>query len=710
MKSSQKEPDSLALPTLRADLRIRQGAPTPDGVPTWTIYDPVRNKYFQIGWASLQMLSHWSAGSADQLIEHLASHTTCQVAHKDVEELIKFLYANNLTCESPTGSSRDFVAQSQAGDRHCLIWLIHNYLFFRIPLCRPDRFLTATLPIVSLFFTKTVGGIVVLLGVLGLFLAGRQWEAFTHTFLHFFSIQGMVVYGVALCGIKIFHELGHAYTAARYGCRVPTMGVAFLVLFPVLYTDTTDAWRLTSRRERLMIAAAGMITELGIAIVATVLWSFLPEGMWRSVAFVVATTSWVVGLTINLNPFLRFDGYYMLSDWLGVPNLQDRSFALGQWKLRELLFAIDQPPPERVTPVLRFKMIAYAWSVWVFRFFLFLSIAFLVYHFFFKLLGIILFAVEILWFIVLPIAREIRTWWNIKSLITRTRRSWLTATGVILLGILAFFPWSTRVSIPAVLEAAEWATVFAPAPARIVAISVNEGQQVKEGDVLVVLEAPEIDKDIALTKKRIDVLRMQARRQPATAKELADRQVVAQEFEARIAELNGLLEQQENLVITAPMTGVVTDLDNSLHAGRWVNEELPLAYIVESGELALHGLAPETELTRLAVGQPARFFADDPMRSMVKAQIQEIRHVDEGSLNVPYLASTFGGGVAVRQDDEGKFEPESSVYRVKLEILENQFSWNQAVRGVIHVTGTPQSFAGWVKDRVAAVLIRESSF
>ena len=710
MMRTELRTKDFKLPPLREDLQIVQGAPTDDGTPTWTIVDPVRNKYFQIGWTPYQLLTRWASGSAERLIAKVTSETTCQVTEEDVRELLKFLYVNNLTRDSATGKSTGFEAQAKAARKDWLTWLVHNYLFFRIPLVRPDRFLIATLPFVHPVFTKTARWLFVLLGIIGFYLVGRQWETFLNTFQYFFTVQGVVLYVLALCFVKILHELGHAYTATRYGCRVPTMGIAFMVLFPVLYTDTTGAWRLTSRRQRLLIGVAGTVMELGLATLATLLWSFLPDGVLRSVAFVVATTSWVMGLMINLNPFLRFDGYYILSDWLGVPNLQDRSFAFGRWKLRELLFATGGPPPEQISAALRTKLIVYAWGVRVYRFFLFLGIALLVYYFFFKVLGVVLFAVEILWFIVLPIAREVKVWWEMKGTITQTSRFWVSSAVLVALVALAVIPWPTRVSIPAVLEATPHATVFAPAPGRIVEVSVQEGRRVTQGDLLFTLEAPVIEKDIALTKKRIGVLELRARRQAANPEDLAQNQVVAAALKTRFSQLKGLTEKRDNLLLRAPISGVVTDLVDSLHPGRWVNEELPLAFLVDPELKELRAFAPESEVARLGVGQDARFIPDDPTRGSIEARIRDIRHVDERSFNLPYLASVFGGDVPVRRDAEGTLRPETSVYRVRLEILGAPPSWNQAVRGRLHVDGRPWSVAERVWDRVASVLIRESGF
>ena len=92
------------------------------------------------------------------------------------------------------------------------------------------------------------------------------------------------------------------------------------VFFPFLYTDTTDAWRLRNHKERLLINFAGILTELHLALFATFAWAILPDGGLKSVAFFIATTSWISSLAINVSPFMRFDGYYVFSDWLKAEN------------------------------------------------------------------------------------------------------------------------------------------------------------------------------------------------------------------------------------------------------------------------------------------------------------------------------------------------------------------------------------------------------
>jgi putative peptide zinc metalloprotease protein len=145
MKLTTVPKQEVELPPLREDLRIIAGAPAADGSPTWVIADPVRGKYFQIGWAAYQILSRWSGHSAEVVLSQIHADTTCRATAQDIDELLRFLYRNHLMRDPPQGGYRAYAAQAEAARPQWLMWLVHHYLFFQIPLVRPDRFLRATL-------------------------------------------------------------------------------------------------------------------------------------------------------------------------------------------------------------------------------------------------------------------------------------------------------------------------------------------------------------------------------------------------------------------------------------------------------------------------------------------------------------------------------------------------------------------------------------
>ena len=707
MMNTSSAPQDWPLPPLRDDLHILRGTPTPEGVPTWNILDPVRHQYFQIGWAAFQMLSQWQVGMAKQLVSQVSGTTTAKVTLADVRELMDFLYRHNLTREAPMGGGKGLHEQAERGKQHWLLKILHSYLFFRLPLVNPDRFLRATLPIVAPCFSLTALFVVAVLGVIGLVGVVRQWEMFSGTFLYFFSPQGLTAYVLGLIGVKVLHELGHAYTAVKYGCTVQTMGVGFLVMVPVLYTDTTDSWRLTSRRQRAAIAAAGTVVELSLAALATFFWHVAPDGVIRSVLFVLATTSWVMGLLINMNPLLRFDGYYVFSDWVGLPNLQGRAFALGQWKMREWLFAWGDDPPEILSRFRERLLISYAWAIWVYRAGMFIGIALLVYHFFFKVVGIILFLVEIGWFLAWPVWQEVRAWWRRREEVAQSVRGRLVMAALVILLIAGWLPLDKTVAIPAVLEAQDRASLFAPAPAKIRTVLIQEGETVNAGQPLLVLDSPDLDRRVQMIQERIAGLEVRLQREAAYQEDRDDHQVLWETLRGEHNELEGINALREQLVIRAPFSGTVTDLNPSLYPGRWVNAKEPLAHVVgQTGEM-IHAFATEEQHARLFMGNEGWFYPDDWMRPARRGWIRDLRQVDEAQVVVPYVASIYSGSIPVRQDEQGALHAEHSVYRVELNVEDDLLRGNQVIRGVVRVEGMGESVFGRLWTRALSILIRE---
>lgn len=266
----------------------------------------------------------------EAISEQVSQHGLFTVSVDDIQHLLQFLVGHNLLQSRGSEAVQRLVGQAKAAHHHWSTWLIHHYLFFKILLLRPDRLLARTYPALRWIYQPMVLYVLMALVLVNLYLLIDRWDMFSRTFLHFFSTEGFVYYAVALTLTKTLHELGHAYTAHRYGCRVSAMGVAFLVMMPVLYTDASDAWKLTSRRQRLAIGFGGIAAEVGLAVLCTTLWHFLPDGPLRSSVFLMATTTWVMTLFINLNPLMRFDGYFLLSDYWGIENLQNRAFALAR--------------------------------------------------------------------------------------------------------------------------------------------------------------------------------------------------------------------------------------------------------------------------------------------------------------------------------------------------------------------------------------------
>jgi putative peptide zinc metalloprotease protein len=654
-------------------------------------------------------------GAVERAVAQLRHHGMDEHAiHAVLQQVIEFAYSNLLTIDKIEDGDVVFARHTARARRAWWRQLVDNYLFFRIPLVRPGRFLARTAPSVAWLYSRQSLIAFALLALVNLLLVAREWDMFLATLQEFISWQGVLAYALGLTSVKILHELGHAYTATRYGCRVPSMGVSFLVMFPVLYTDTTSVWKLTSRRKRLAVDCAGVGAELIVASLATSAWLLLPEGALRSVAFVLATSSWLVSLSINLNPFMRFDGYYVLSDLLNMPNLQPRAFALGRWQLREWLFRLGDDPPEDLPRRLRGGMVFYAWLTWAYRFVLFLGIALLVYTMFFKLLGIVLFLVEIGAFILRPMWQEARLWWKRRADVPGgiVRRPWLWLCGFAVL--MLFLPLDRHVSGHAVLSPALAQPLVAGSPARIVEIYVTNGQAVRAGTAIAALSRPEAADREAIQQAQIARLEAQLARIPGNAEDLANRAVLERELATARAALVGTRQRDQRLILRAPSDGVVTDLTSDLHAGRWVNGSEVVARVVDPNRWDVLAFVSEEDAKRLVPRAGARFVPDGALLGSRPARVSSISTSAIRTVDPPALASRFGGPILVDPPSEaaqGELRPRVPLYRVQLVTPLDRSSpdFVQPVLGKAIISAEPESVgARWLRQ-IMIIFRREAS-
>ncbi|MFV0367856.1 MAG: HlyD family efflux transporter periplasmic adaptor subunit [Hyphomicrobiaceae bacterium] len=694
------------LPELRQDVQLHRGLAS-DGRQNWLVYDPVRHRYFQISHRAFRLLSIWQTDSVKAFCAYASSRLEPEVSVDEVNELATFILASNLAAEAAGGDATAYARQEKAS-RPRLFWrVIHNYIFFRVPLVRPHRFLVATLPFVAPLFSRGAALLVISISLVGLYFASRQWDQFVATFLDLLSLEGMFFYGLTLAAVKTLHELGHAYVATRYGVRVNTMGVAFIVFMPILYTDVTDAWRLSQLRHKLAIDAAGIIVEFSLAGMALFLWAFLPDGPVRSAAFITATTSLILGLTINLNPLMRFDGYYLLSDAWKVPNLQARSGALARWWLREKLFSLGDPPPEVLAPRKATGLITYAIATFIYRQFVFIGIALVVFHMFFKVLGVILFSVEILWFIVLPIMRELKEWWHMRARILSSRRSLVSAAVLVCLLALFMVPWNASVAVQAVAFSEPEFVIFAPTSSQVVENHIKDGATIKMGSTLLVLKSPDLEHEIRRAKLNKELTQMRLQRIAGDAMELSDLMTLKGELARNQEKLAGLEKEKARLVVRASHDGVLRDVDYGLNAGDWIDKDTPIARLVTTSAPIARGYIDEDDLWRLAPGADATFVPEDLSIPLAAGKVMAYAKTGSQTIQWPYLASVYGGAMPSDFAPNGSIVPRSGKHLVRVKL--DRQSVHQAMRGTLHIAAQRESIAAAVWRQILRVLVREAS-
>ena len=700
----------MIIPHLRQDLEILRGNSREDGSPAWLLYDAIRNKYFTLGITAFRLIKNWTGGIELKDFEKKINSEGIETNIDEIKSFVNFLQLNNLIVQ-PLGQGVNLLSQQKNSlKKHWLLNLIHSYLFFKIPLFKPDEFLNKFISKVKNLGSKNFRNLIYFFGFIGIFLVIQQYESFAKTFMYFFTFNGLLLYLVTLIFVKCLHELGHAFVAKHFGCRVSAIGIAFLVFFPFLYTDTTDAWRLRNHKERLLINFAGILTELHLALIATFAWAVLPDGGLKSVAFFIATTSWISSLVINVSPFMRFDGYYVFADWLKAENLQPRSFALARWQVRETLFGLNHSPPEELNPSRRWLFIIYAWSTWIYRFFLFIGIALLVYHFAFKVLGIILFVIEIYWFIMAPIVREMKQWLLLKKDIKFNIKTFRLLLFLITLSLLLFAPWKSSLKIPAVFISEQYSKIYAPYPAQIKNIMVKNDDEVKEGQSIIEFYSPKLEDQINSTRTKLELIKTKLNRLSDSAGNMDQYITLQQRLISVNSELSGLLKIQDKMILKSPINGSIKDLDN-LSNGIWVNSRNELFGIVKYGTGQVKGFVKENQIDRFKLNNAAVFIPSDGTHEKINLISKSLDYSAVNALPYLSLSSTYNGPIAVRNDIESEYEnrPETAYYSADFKIV-SKTNIEFELPGYVHIDGYRYSpFIKFFRN-IFSLLIRESGF
>lgn len=688
---------------LREDLHLFESAPERDGTPTWAIQDPVSNRFYRIGWLEYECLLRWP-GDPAAIAHDISRSTALDVDAELVEDFAQFLEQNHLVRPSSQGIERMKQRSNEPGWRHWRWWL-HSYLFVRVPLVRPDRVLRRILPWVEPLFTRTALIILLCMTVLGLVLVARQWDVFTHSVMDLVSPSGIVGFVLALIISKALHELGHALVTTRQGLRVAHMGVAFLVMWPMLYTDTGESWRLRSHRQRLAISIAGVSVELALAGIATLAWALLDDGVLRQSMLYLATTAWILSLALNVSPFMRFDGYFILSDVLNFPNLHERAGAMARTRLRRMVLGLRDPDPEVLSPAAARNLTLFAFATWIYRLGVFLAIAWAVYTFFFKLLGIFLLVVEILWFVLRPIASELAVWKERWPEVTRPRRLVLYGLILVTLTLLAM-PWAFKVDAPAVAHPERQQFVYSPSPAQLV--DFQQPGFVSQGSVLATFQAPDLDAQRARTQATVQALEQRLAGIIADEQGRAHEQATIRRLHEQQAEFQAIQDEAGRLRIAAEFDGHWRDVPPDYHAGTWVDTQTLLGVLVDPSSWVIDAYVEQRTIDRLQPGAPARFHIHGHPR-VVNAHVLFMDTTRTQRLSHTLLDSRYGGPISTQQAGRDEGAPVDALYRVRLKLAE-PLPYQHEVRGTVHIDGEPRSLL-WDGTRwLIGVLIRESGF
>jgi len=351
---------------------------------------------------------------------------------------------------------------------------------------------------------------------------------------------------------------------------------------------------------------------------------------------------------------------------------------------------------------------AYAWSTWVYRFFLFIGIALLVHHIFPKAIGIILFVIEIGIFIALPFWRELKHWWSQKMQILANRRGRATLIlSTLMLGAF-LYPWQSRISAPAIIRPVQQTEIFPITSAQLMEVQVENGAAVQQGQVLAILRSPELEFEHRSALLEVKLAEAQWNRQAASTEDRQLRDIWQDQLSEKRAALKAAETEIARLYVRAPHAGVVSDLPLGLMAGRDVARTDRLMRVVNSSAVELIALPKEVQAMRLSEGASFTFLSDQPGREKLTGYLSEISPTGEQAITEPVFTVMGGGPIAVTEPERGEIIPDIPVLRVQGPI--EGLTALRMDRGFVLIKAKPISPAKIVWKNVMKVLLRETDF
>jgi len=298
----------------------------------WAVKDPVSLKYFHLRgeeYAVLKMLDGRTSIEAvrQRLEEAFASR---RLDDLEIHGFLTTLHRYGLVVADSLGQGERLLERRATRRRSRLYETLVGALAIRLPGINPRRMLDWLEPLGRLLFSRASVAATLVLAVAAALLVLVQFETFRARLPDFQSIvaaSNLPWLAIAVAGTKILHELGHGLACRRAGSDCHEMGVMLLVFTPCLYCNVSDSWMLPSKWQRIAIAAAGMYVELILASVCTFLWWFSQPGLFNSLCMNTMLVCSIGTVLLNGNPLLRYDGYFILSDLVEVPNLRAEATA-----------------------------------------------------------------------------------------------------------------------------------------------------------------------------------------------------------------------------------------------------------------------------------------------------------------------------------------------------------------------------------------------
>ncbi|OHB83409.1 MAG: hypothetical protein A2V98_06430 [Planctomycetes bacterium RBG_16_64_12] len=678
----------------------------------WVVKDPVALAYFHLReeeHAILEMLDgQTSLATIKQRFEE--AFAPLQMSIEQLQAFLGRLHQLGLVLADAPGQGDQLLLRRGRRRRHELIQSLANVLAIRFRGVDPEPFLRRLYPkcrwLFSLWF---LAGCLVFAASAGTLVAVQfdVLQSRLPDFRDFFTARNLITLAAALAVAKVLHELGHALTCKHFGGECHEIGIMFLVFTPCLYCNVSDSWMLSSKWQRIAITAAGILVEVMLASACTFLWWFSEPGLLNTLCLSMMFVCSVNTLLFNGNPLLRYDGYFVLSDIIEVPNLAQQSRALVGRALARFFLGVELPRDRSLPERKRFLLAAYGVASTVYRWFVVIAILWfcgqMVKPYHLELLAQALALIVVVGLFVVPagsLALRLRdpAW---RRRIHRGRAVLTCGILVAALVVIGLIPLPFRVGTPLVLEPEGVHRVYVVVPGTLVE-SVSVGETVAAGQELARLVDRDIDREIMeITGKRnqqrleVENLQLRLAEDPSVASQIPAAQEALADIEQRLRERQ---RDQQRLVLCAPVGGAVlppprrpqrpyapgeletwqgSPLDDE-NAGAHLETGTLFCLIGDPARLEAFLVLDQADRKFVRKGQRVRMQLDELPGRILGGTIAEIASTD---LKVAPRELATGRELPIRVDEEGVPRPVKTSYQARVTLDDHNHDLLTGTRG-----------------------------
>ncbi|MBN1571008.1 MAG: efflux RND transporter periplasmic adaptor subunit [Acidobacteria bacterium] len=380
---------------------------------------------------------------------------------------------------------------------------IRSLLAMKFYAFNPDKLLSRLEKNLRFFFSSGFAAMVWITAFISLILTISNWESLLVSLGTVFSLYSIPLIVAVIFAIMTIHEFAHGLTLKHFGGKVEEMGFMVLYFIPAFYCNVSDAWML-KKRERILISFAGGYIQIFIWAMATIAWRLLAPETFLSRVCIITIAFCGIQTLLNFNPLIRLDGYYMLSDYIEVPNLRSKAIAYVKSRLRRLFLGSQSAGDAELSTKHRRLFFTYGIASSLFTIAL-VAIMFQrlggwfirEYHAW----GIVL--TSVLFFMIVPVAGNKNAAPSEKpaqAVTVRFGKLPIVLLILIILTACSFLPWELKISGDFTIMASKKIEVTPQVEGTLKRIHVEQGDQVPKGQLLAEMENLELSNSYEETK------------------------------------------------------------------------------------------------------------------------------------------------------------------------------------------------------------------